>query len=160
MRPHGHHVKNWAKGLGVAVLTALAIGIPSDVIDTGLFSRMVPVRSWEYVALPVVAVLAGVWAAIPRLAVRTRANAGVLGSLTGALFAVACPVCNKIILALLGASGALTIWAPVQPVLAVVSVLALAAAVVVRWRQRCDGESCVGPEPDASYERAERTPSA
>ncbi|WP_196776957.1 hypothetical protein [Haloechinothrix halophila] len=160
MQPHGHHARNWAKGLGVAVLTALAIGIPSDVIDTGLFSRMVPVRSWEYVALPVVAVLAGVWAAIPRRAVRTRANAGVLGSLTGALFAVACPVCNKIILALLGASGALSIWAPVQPVLAVVSVLALVAAVVVRWRQRCDGVSCAVAESDASYESAERTPSA
>ena len=35
------------------------------------------------------------WVAIPGHPTRSRANAGVFGSITGALFAVACPVCNK-----------------------------------------------------------------
>lgn len=148
--------RRWALGLGAAGLTALAVGIPSDVIETDWFTRMTPVRWWEYPVLVIIAALAGVWAAIPGRPARTRAQAGVLGSVTGALFAVACPVCNKIVIGLLGASGALTIWAPIQPALAVVSVAALAAAVVLRWRRRCDDGSCaVGEATPASEQSAE-----
>lgn len=35
------------------------------------------------------------------------------------MFAVGCPACNKIAVILLGTSGALNLWAPVQPVLGV-----------------------------------------
>ena len=47
-------------------------------------------------------------------------------------FAVGCPVCNKVVLLALGSSGALTWFAPVQPLLAVLSIAGLAWALRVR----------------------------
>lgn len=51
-----------------------------------------------------------------------------------AWFAVGCPVCNKIALLALGYSGAITWFAPVQPLLAVAAMVLTAVALV--WRLR------------------------
>lgn len=61
---------------------------------------------------------------------------GAFGTVGGMLgwFAVGCPVCNKIALMVLGYTGALTYFAPLQPVLAVLSVVLLLVAVVVRLK--------------------------
>lgn len=58
---------------------------------------------------------------------------GTVGGMLG-WFAVGCPVCNKIALMVLGYTGALTYFAPLQPVLAVLSVALLLVAVVVRLK--------------------------
>ncbi|MCA1836700.1 MAG: hypothetical protein LC721_10395 [Actinobacteria bacterium] len=140
----------WAAGAGAAVLSAAVIGVPTDVIDTDLFTRMTPIRWWEYPVLALAALLTGLWVAIPRATVELRGGAGVAGATTAAVFAVGCPICNKIVVGLLGVSGALGIWAPIQPALAVVSLAALAAAVVLRWRRRdCTTDTCT---PDSIAE--------
>ncbi|WP_207943473.1 hypothetical protein [Actinomadura sp. KC345] len=41
-------------------------------------------------------------------------------------------MCNEAVLLLLGTSGALTIWAPLQPVVALLSIALLVAAAVRR----------------------------
>jgi hypothetical protein len=48
--------------------------------------------------------------------------------------AVGCPVCNKLVVLAIGISGAMSYWAPVQPFLAVVSLVLL--GFVVRRRLR------------------------
>ncbi len=60
----------------------------------------------------------------------------------GAFLAIGCPVCNKLALLLLGTSGALSIWAPIQPVLGAVSLALLTATVVWRLRLRASGATC------------------
>lgn len=57
-----------------------------------------------------------------------------LGWLGGFLsfMAVGCPVCNKAVLLLLGTSGALSYWAPLQPMVAIASVVLLAEAALRR----------------------------
>ncbi|MBE1575370.1 hypothetical protein ACFORH_00015 [Amycolatopsis roodepoortensis] len=140
-----------------AALSALAVGVPTDVIDTSYFTRMTPIRWWEYPVLALTAVLTGLWVSIPRPQSDTRGRGRVIGSVTAAVFAVGCPVCNKIVVGLLGVSGALGLWAPVQPVLAVLSVVALGAAVAIRWRQReCNTEACA-PEITTEASPAGRT---
>ncbi len=133
-----------------AVLSALVVGVPTDVVDTDWFTRMTPVRWWEYPVLTLTAVLTGLWFAIVRAGADERGRAGVFGTTFLSTLAVGCPVCNKIVIGLLGVSGALGVWAPIQPVLAMVSLGLLGAAVVVRWRRRaCTSDSCVpadGPE--------------
>lgn len=57
-------------------------------------------------------------------------------------FAVGCPVCNKLVLLALGYTGALQFFAPVQPFLAVGSIVLLAAALIVRVRRE---RSCPVP---------------
>ena len=62
-------------------------------------------------------------------------------------FAVGCPVCNKIALVVLGYTGALTYFAPLQPVLAVLSVVLLLVVVVVRLKGQF---SCPVPNRERS----------
>jgi hypothetical protein len=47
----------WLAAAGATILTTLAIGIPTDLIDTPLFSRMTPARWWDYPLWLVVAAL-------------------------------------------------------------------------------------------------------
>lgn len=60
----------------------------------------------------------------------------------GAFLAIGCPVCNKIALLLLGASGALSVWAPIQPVLGAISLALLVGTVAWRLRLRATGATC------------------
>ncbi len=126
----------WAAAAAGAAATAVLVGTPTDVVPTPLFSRSVPVQWWRYPTLALTAVLAGIV-----LATYLRApvaiggsSAGRLGSAGGVLsfFAVGCPVCNKLVLLLLGTSGALSYWAPLQPLVAVASVGLLAEAALRR----------------------------
>lgn len=79
----------------------------------------------------------------------SESRSGVLGGVGGVLgwFAVGCPVCNKIALLALGYTGALTYFAPLQPLLAAVSVVLLLVAVIIRLRGQY---SCPLPSPERS----------
>jgi hypothetical protein len=59
-------------------------------------------------------------------------------------FAVGCPVCNKIVLLALGASGAMQFFEPVQPYLAVASIVLLGWALHARLTRE---NSCALPAP-------------
>lgn len=73
----------------------------------------------------------------------TAGSGTVLGTSLVSAFAVGCPICNKIVVALVGVSGALGVSGPAQPVLAVMSLAALSTAVVRRVRRRdCTTEGC------------------
>ncbi|ALV33131.1 hypothetical protein [Streptomyces sp. CdTB01] len=72
---------------------------------------------------------------------RPRTARALLGGL-GSAFAVGCPICNKLVVLAIGVSGALSYWAPVQPVLAVASLGLLGYALVRRLRT---AEVCVLP---------------
>lgn len=136
-----------AKAATAAILTVLVVGVPTDVIDTPWFGREVPVRWWEYPTLAAIGLLTALWFGIsaPR-----RATGAAAGGVTMATFAVGCPVCNKLVLAAVGTSGALSLWAPLQPLLAALSVVLLAGLVLWRWRQRpCANGAC---EPAAGAE--------
>jgi hypothetical protein len=71
-------------------------------------------------------------------------RASALGYAGGvaAFLAIGCPVCNKVALVLLGTSGALTIWAPLQPLLALASLGLLAVTLAWRLRLRARGNAC------------------
>ena len=134
---------NWLRAVVAGAVTALIVGVPTDIVDTALFSREIPVRWWEYPVFGATVLLTAAWFGIqapPRSEERpTKTYAGVLL----AVFAVGCPVCNKLVVAALGVSGALGIWAPIQPILAVVSLALLTMAVTYRWRRRdCSDDTC------------------
>jgi hypothetical protein len=135
----GWQTRQWTvAGVG-ALATAILVGAPTDVVPNPLFSRAVPVQWWNYPALGVTAVLAGIvlstYVRRPSAPSGPRTHTGSrLGAVGGALsfLAVGCPVCNKLVLLLLGASGALSYWAPLQPLLAVLSAGLLAEAALRR----------------------------
>jgi hypothetical protein len=136
---------------------ALLVAIPTDLIDTPLFTREIPPTWWSWPALVVSAVLAGLltatYVAIPETSrcdddrpENGRQERSVKGGYVGGIltfFAVGCPVCNKLVLLALGASGAMTWFEPIQPVLSIAAIGILAWALRTRLRGQ---SSCrVGP---------------
>lgn len=134
-------LRRWAAGVVVTIVTALAIGVPTGIVRTPFYTRMTPVLWWNYPVWALSAVMAGVIAATYVRTPLHDASGGRTGAAGGvlSLLAVGCPVCNKLVVWAVGVSGALTVWAPLQPVLAVVSLLLLGWALFQRLRgeRRC-----------------------
>lgn len=125
------------RGLPMGALSAVVVGVPTDVIPNSLFSRMTPVRPWDYVVLAAIALMTTLWVATaPRSTGPHSTAPRSTGRLSAAnllsLLAVGCPVCNKVVVMLLGVSGAMSVWAPLQPVVAAASLGLLGAALLSR----------------------------
>lgn len=116
-----------ASGLAIATITAL--------YANPFFGRMTPVRTQDWGFLIATSVLTGVLAATYLLpAVPSRCEKRVAGGGLLNVLAIGCPICNKVVVLLLGVSGALTYWAPIQPLLAVGGLLLLLWALRLRLR--------------------------
>ncbi len=132
----GWPARRWLVAAGTAALTYLVVAIPTDLIDTPVFSREVPPTWWAQPVLVITAVLAGLLTAtyVSRPDGPNRQNTARLGG-AGAIvsfFAVGCPVCNKLVLVALGTSGAMQFFEPIQPYLAAASIALLAWALTRR----------------------------
>lgn len=133
--------KRWLVAIAASLATFAIIGIPTDVIPNPIFGRAVPVTSWSMNVLIISSILSGLLIATYVKTDKTMTEerslkiGGVGGFLT--FFAIGCPVCNKIALLALGYSGAIHYFAPVQPYLAIGSILLLGYAL----RKRLIGES-------------------
>lgn len=131
--------RRWLVAVAATVGAALLIGVPTRIIHTSLFARMTPVTWWDYPVWAVSAVLIGLTAATyVRVSAaappRPTGNRRTLGATLLSGFAVGCPICNKLVVALLGVTGALNYWAPIQPMLGVVSIGLLTVGLAVRLR--------------------------
>lgn len=143
----GWSATRWWFAAAMALVSALVIGLPTDVIPNPVFGRQgTPVEPWAVPVLVVTAVLSGLlFATYLRPDADTVSTAadderldrpGRFGGAGGllAFFAVGCPICNKLVVVALGTSGALTWFAPVQPYLGVIALALLAWALRVRLR--------------------------
>ena len=132
-----------------SALTAAAVGIPTDLLPNPWFQRMTPVRTLDLVLWPLVSLSVGALLATYALP-RSRGTDGLAGGASGSLlgtFAVGCPICNKLVVAVLGVSGALTYFEPIQPVL---GGLAVALALFsLRRRVMALQRGCALPPPAA-----------
>lgn len=123
-------------GLAAAVVAALLMGTPTDVIPNPWFTRMTPVRPLDIVLLVLTSAALGLLAATY---VRRRESEGARrgaagGVLTG--LAIGCPVCNKAVVALIGTSGALNAFGPIQPLIGAAGLGLAVWALVLRLRPR------------------------
>ena len=145
-----------------ATASLLAFGLAAAIIPNPAFGRQVPPEPFAIVvwlvSAPLMRLLGATYSApapsgpvaepVP-LAVRPAAGVAgrdgtVLGTAAsfGAFLAIGCPVCNKIALVLLGASGAMTVFAPLQPVIGAASLVLLAGTLAWRFRLRTSGGAC------------------
>lgn len=149
-------VRQWLTALGVGLLTFLALGLSAAVIPNPVFGRSVPPTDWAMETLIVTSVLTGLLTATYVNNTRQEGldRRGTLGALL-AYFAIGCPVCNKLVLIALGTTGALNIFAPIQPYLAVAGIGVLVWALAIRLRGQM---SCALPTPD--QERAHESADA
>lgn len=125
-------------GLGVGFLIAL----PTAVIPNPIFGRAIETTWWSYPTVIASAILGGLLIATyvresisdEEIEVKSTDTSLRIGTLGGFItfFAVGCPVCNKLVLIALGSSGAISWFAPIQPFLAVISLLFMLWALNVR----------------------------
>jgi hypothetical protein len=139
----------------------VAFGLVAAIIPNPVFGRQIPVEPFAIavwlIAAPLMGLLGATYTApgsiapaesapfvlAPSMAAAGRdgTTLGAMASL-GAFLAIGCPVCNKIALVLLGTSGAMTVFAPLQPVIGAVSLVLLAGTLAWRLRSRARGGTC------------------
>jgi hypothetical protein len=142
-----------AVGVLAAVAVGLLIGIPTGIIETPWYTRMTPVLWWNYPVWALTSLLSGALAATyvrdPSVPVPATEGGKTFTGTMLSLFAVGCPICNKLVVLALGVSGALTWFAPIQPLLAVAS---LGLLVYALWARRRAAVACRLrlPESDAT----------
>jgi hypothetical protein len=150
---------------GAATVGALLLfGLGVGIIPNPLISRMIEpepfaIATW-IASAPLVGIVAATYIVPPRGSTATEivelgggslrdgTALGTVGSVA-TFFAIGCPLCNKIALVLLGTSGAMSIFAPIQPLLAAVSLVLLAGTVLWRLDLRARGAACAVRVPPA-----------
>ena len=126
----------------------LLLGVPTAVIPNPLFIRMTPTETFNVVvwltSAPLIGLLVATYVRAPGHAVGHRPNeAGAGRAALGGVatyVAIGCPICNKVVVAALGVGGALSIFAPLQPLIGAGSVALLGATLA--WRLRARGRLC------------------
>jgi len=120
-----------AKGVLFALAAFLVLGTVSALWPNPFFVRMTPTSGFETSLLALQAILLGVYVTIPAPACALKtASASTILNFVG----VACPVCNKLLMAIFGASFLLTYLEPVRIYFAAFGVLVMALAIFIRGR--------------------------
>lgn len=137
--------------LGVAVLLAFGLGtgiIPNPVIGRMLAPEPFAIATWVASAPLAGFVLATYLvpkaSTVPVIELPARRDGSTAGTIGGfaAFLAIGCPLCNKVALVLLGASGTMSFFAPAQPFIAAASLALLAATLLWRLDLRARGLAC------------------
>ncbi|WP_017607322.1 hypothetical protein [Nocardiopsis xinjiangensis] len=139
-------VRQWTAAALGTVGALVLLGTPSVLLPNDLFVREVEAVWWMYPVWVATAALGGLLLATytrphgGRAPERTEEDEdrstprrGLVGGLL-AWFAIGCPTCNTLVLMALGTSGALSWFAPLQPLLAVAGLALLALALRARLR--------------------------
>jgi hypothetical protein len=149
--------RRWGAAALIAVGSYLALGVPTAVVPNPVFGRGIEPTWWSLPVLVVTSVLVGLLlATYVREPDPAAVGAGEAASAAGrslaldelppestrrlsvggllSFLAIGCPTCNKLVLIALGSSGAVTWFAPIQPVLAVGGIVLLAWTLRRRLR--------------------------
>lgn len=152
----------WLVAAAGTLASLLVLGIPSVVIPNPFFIRMLPtepvnVAVWVLSA-PLIGLILATYVAKPSASgfVPGADRGSVPTSFGGvaAYVAIACPICNKIIVAVLGVSSALNVIAPLQPLIGAASLGLLGATLAWRLRQRARGCAFCAPMPSGDHAAA------
>jgi hypothetical protein len=141
-----------AVGAGFAALcaTVAILGLSADLIANPWFERRVPVHTFDWVVLVTISVLTGALVGTYFLGQASMVGTELgVGSGVTAWFAVSCPLCNKVVLLLLGTSGAASLFEPIQPLLGAFAVALALVALRVRVRMLLSA-TCPLPTPPPS----------
>jgi len=151
-------------GLGASVVALLFFGLGVGIIPNPVIYRMIDPEPFAIVTWIVSAPIVGLIVATYVVAahgpdgtvvledqtssVRDGTAAGTIGGMA-TFFAIGCPLCNKIVLIALGSSGAMSIFAPIQPVLGAASIVLLVGTLLWRLDRRARGAACAVAAPPA-----------
>jgi len=118
--------RDLARGAAAAAAMFVALGTVAALWTNPWFMRMTPTGGFEIALLLLQSVLAGVYVGLPRSPCGKRtAGAGAIIGFLG----IACPVCNKVLVLLIGSTLLLEYFEPARLYVALAGAVLLAAAV-------------------------------
>ena len=125
-----------ATAIIASVIIGLLIGLATVLIPNSIFARDIAPVWWNYPVWIITSVVTGMLVATyvrdePTVRRDRQGTVGMIGGFV-AWFAVGCPVCNKLALLALGYSGAITYFAPIQPILGIAALVLTSIALI--WR--------------------------
>ncbi len=132
-------LRGWLLAAAGAAGTLLLIGTVAAIFDNPYFTRMTEVRAQDYAFWAASALLVGLTAGTFGIGSLGGHGGKLIAGGVGADLAVGCPICNKIIVALIGTSGALTFFAPAQLLIGFASIALLTWTLVLRSRAVAHG---------------------
>lgn len=148
----------WLAAAAGTVVGLVVLGVPTAVVPNPFFVRMTPTGPWDVgiwlTSAPLIGLTLATFVAKPqRVTVDPHgARGGAPTSIAGigAFLAIGCPICNKVVVGLLGISGATTIFGPLQPVIGLTSVALLGVTLIYRLRQRAFGCPMCAPSIESA----------
>lgn len=135
--------RGWFVAAAAGFAALLAVGLVTAIVDNPLFVRMTPVRVQDYAIWLASGLLMGLITGTFVGPAPASHEGKVLSGGLLSLLAVGCPICNKLVVLLLGVSGALTVFGPAQLYLGALSVALL--AWTFRLRVRAVARTCSVP---------------
>lgn len=127
-------------GSVMAFLVFLVFGTVTVLVKNPYFIRMTHVHWYDYTFLILTALLTGVYASLyyynksSKESLDKKCNYTAAGGIIGGLFSFGCAICNKLLVFLLGLSGVIAYFMPIQPILGVISIAVLGYAVYMQLR--------------------------
>ena len=125
-------------GILAVLIIFFVFGIVTVLIKNPFFIRMTPVYWYDYVFLVLTSILSGAYIGLwhynknNQKNINSKCNYAAAGGSFGGFFSFGCVVCNKLLIWILGLSGVLAYFMPIQPILGVVSVILLGYAVYLQ----------------------------
>src|SRR3989338_865674 len=128
-------MKNVVWGIISGALVFLALGIPTALVPSGLFKRMIEATIWDYIFLFAVPVLFGVFIALYKGKSKKK-TCGVAGGLAAGWLGVICPICTSFLVYVFGATTLLTYFDPIRPLFGLLSVVILSLLIYFQYAER------------------------
>ncbi|HUG79857.1 MAG TPA: hypothetical protein VML57_20425 [Burkholderiales bacterium] len=135
-----------ARGAATAAAMFVLLGTVAALWNNPLFTRMTPVGGFEIALLLLQSLLAGIYVGLPHSPCgKHTAGAGAIIGFLG----IACPVCNKVLVLLIGSALLLEYFEPVRLYVALGGAALLALAVWLKLaRPEClKAEAQAGSTP-------------
>lgn len=130
------------KYVGIGLLSfvgfVLLFGIPTALLPTPWFMRMMPARALDYVFLLINSALLGSYVGLITFEKHRYPVKDEAVTITGGIanfLAVGCPICNKLFVALLGFSAIMTYVEPARVWLGLLSTGIVAGALLFKLRK-------------------------
>jgi len=140
-------VKSALIGASASILLFLLFGIPTDLVPNSYYARMIPASTRDYIFLGATSVMLGGYIGLQfyRKSGGARGDLAALGGGVTGLLAFGCPICNAILVSLVGTTALLTYYDPVRPAVGVLGIGLLGAALYLKLKDR-ECHSCKDQE--------------
>lgn len=134
-------MKSYIKYVGLSIFVSLFLfflfGITTALLKTKYYMRMISNTALDYFFLISSSILLGIYVGVHYY---KKNNINKCNTITatggiGSFFAFACPVCNKLLIFLFGATALMTYFEPYRPVLGFASISLLVGAIYWRLKQ-------------------------